>query len=370
MEDTANSPRRSGRGRRPAAADRDGAPRWSRFRRALGQRSLRGLTGVVVAAAALLVATGCGGTSSSGGGGSTTASNSGGGHHYKFVVLVHGNLSGPFWNVLANGAQAAGKMLGDTVQLYPSTSPDPVVEGQNLQQIVASKPDGIVVTIPDPNALKSALQAANAAKIPLIITNSGADVASKYGLVYVGQDEFQGGYQSGQRLIQAGASNVVCVNQDVTNATVELRCQGLAKAAKEAGAKYKQIAIGITNPADNEQRVLATLSQDKTINGLMGTGVSAGDAIVDAVAANPSLKGRLHSSSFDIDQKTISGIRSGVISATVDQQQYDEGYLPIIFLNSYLRYGIVPAGQVSTGPNFVTADNVNNVVQLQTQGIR
>lgn len=327
----------------------------------------RGAVAVTVAIAAAAALAGC----SSATAGSANAKRVNDGKSYKFVVLVHGDLSGPFWNVLGNGAQAAGKLYGDNVKLYPSTSTDPVIESQNLQQIVASKPDGIIVTIPDINAMKKSLNLARNAHIPMIIINSGQDVASQYGLAYVGQDEYQAGYQSGQKLAAAGSKNAVCVNQDATNAVISLRCKGLSDAMSAVGGKEKQIAIGVTSETDNTQRVLATVSQDHSIDGIMGTGVFSSDAIVDVFGQQPSLKKQIKAAdSFDVDQKTITGIQNGNLISTVDQQQYNQGYLPVMVLDEYLRYGLHPVGNVSTGPNFITKANVNAVVQLQEKGIR
>jgi simple sugar transport system substrate-binding protein len=54
----------------------------------------------------------------------------------------------------------------------------------------------------------------------------------------------------------------------------------------------------------------------------------------------------------------------------VDQQQYLQGCLPIVFLTNYIQYGTVPASEVLTGPAFVTQDNASQVINLSKKGIR
>lgn len=54
----------------------------------------------------------------------------------------------------------------------------------------------------------------------------------------------------------------------------------------------------------------------------------------------------------------------------IDQQQYLQGYLPVMFLDQYARNGLLPAGDVATGPGFVTQDNAAQVIELSKQGIR
>jgi simple sugar transport system substrate-binding protein len=56
----------------------------------------------------------------------------------------------------------------------------------------------------------------------------------------------------------------------------------------------------------------------------------------------------------------------------IDQQQFLQGYLPIVFLTLYNQYLLMPGGgqPVLSGPNFVTAETADAVLSLSEQGIR
>jgi simple sugar transport system substrate-binding protein len=54
----------------------------------------------------------------------------------------------------------------------------------------------------------------------------------------------------------------------------------------------------------------------------------------------------------------------------MDQQQYLQGYLPIISLALYNRYGLKPTNNIQTGPNFITQENAEQVIELTQQGYR
>ena len=56
----------------------------------------------------------------------------------------------------------------------------------------------------------------------------------------------------------------------------------------------------------------------------------------------------------------------------VDQQQYLQGYLPIVFFTLYAdNLNTVGGGQpVLTGPGFITADNAEEIQQLASEGSR
>jgi simple sugar transport system substrate-binding protein len=59
-----------------------------------------------------------------------------------------------------------------------------------IDEAVASKPDGLIVSIPDVAILGSSIRAAVAAGIPVISINSGLDVSKQLGrLMHIGQED-------------------------------------------------------------------------------------------------------------------------------------------------------------------------------------
>ena len=68
----------------------------------------------------------------------------------------------------------------------------------------------------------------------------------------------------------------------------------------------------------------------------------------------------------------IDAIRAGQMGFAVDQQPFLQGYLPIVYLAQYARYGLLPdrGKVVDTGPSFVTRANAASVGRLSEAGIR
>ena len=66
----------------------------------------------------------------------------------------------------------------------------------------------------------------------------------------------------------------------------------------------------------------------------------------------------------------LEAIRDGDMVFAVDQQQFLQGYLPIVFLTNYAQYGVTPASEVLTGPAFVTQENAQQVINLSKKGLR
>ena len=78
----------------------------------------------------------------------------------KLAVVVHGAASDAYWSVVKRGVDDAAAMTGATVQYIAPQVFDSVEQSRLIAAAVATKPDGIVVSIPDIDALKGAIQSA------------------------------------------------------------------------------------------------------------------------------------------------------------------------------------------------------------------
>ena len=92
------------------------------------------------------------------GGGSANAGGGGSDGDLSFTVVTHGSAGDAFWDVVQNGAVAAGEDLGVAVD-YQSDG-DPQRQSQLIDAAVNSDVDGIVVSMANPDALEDSLRAA------------------------------------------------------------------------------------------------------------------------------------------------------------------------------------------------------------------
>ena len=74
--------------------------------------------------------------------------------------------------------------------------------------------------------------------------------------------------------------------------------------------------------------------------------------------------------SFDLSAGFLKGIAAGQATFAIDQQQYLQGYLPVAFLALNARFGLMPGGNVPSGPNLITKDKAGQVIELSAKGIR
>ena len=98
----------------------------------------------------------------------------------RIVVVVHGQAADPFWSVVKNGVDAAQKDTGATVEYRSPATFDMVEMAQLINAAVASKPDGLVVSIPDAAALGDAIKnAVESLKLPKAPANIAKQLAGK-----------------------------------------------------------------------------------------------------------------------------------------------------------------------------------------------
>ena len=289
----------------------------------------------------------------------------------RFVFVTHGQASDPFWSVVQNGAVAAGREVGARVEYQAPDSFDLVTMAQLIDAAVASRPDGLVVSIPDGEALAPSLNAAVEAGIPIISINSGGDVAKDLGmLIHVGQSEYEAGYATGEHMAAAGAMNALCINQEVGNLALDSRCAGFEAALTEAGAEVTLLATELADPTESQQRVQAALRAAPETDAMLTLGVTGAIPALRALE-EMSLAGTVRFATFDTSPEILQAIADGSMLFAVDQQQYMQGYLPVMLLALRVRNENTLANEfIRTGPGFVTRDNVDRLRELTRQGTR
>jgi simple sugar transport system substrate-binding protein len=340
-------------------------------------RRLLGSLALVLVVALGAFAVGCGGSdnddksSTSGGGGNTTSTGEdnvnltqGGG---LTIAMVTHSDEGSFWSVVKKGAQAAAQAEGVKLIWSPSNN-DPQKQAQLIDAAVSQKVDGLAVSVPNASAIKGSLAKAKAAGIPIVTLNSGAeDYKSLGAITHVGQTETIAGRAAGQKLKAAGVKKVLCVIHEQNNIGLQQRCQGVKEGF--GGDVENQQVKGTEDIATTQTEIKSKLQADKSIDGVITLNPDIASAAVTAVkGANSSAK----LATFDITPNVLKDIKSGTVMFAVDQQQYLQGYLPIVFLKLFKENAnTVGGGQpVLTGPGFVEKSNAATVEKLAGQGTR
>jgi simple sugar transport system substrate-binding protein len=318
----------------------------------------------------IFVLAGCSNSSTSN---NTTASSNPARSNLKFYVITHGQASDPFWSVVKKGVDQAAKDMGVTAiyEAPASATFDVVAMARLIDTAVATRPAGLVVSIPDPAGLGPSIKAAVAAGIPVISINSGSDVAKSLGvLVHIGQTEEQAGLGGGQKMGAAGVKHALCVNQEVGNQALALRCKGFKEGLAQTGGTMTEIGVNLSNPTQTQQTIEAAIQHDPTIDGILTLGPTGATPALKALQ-DLNKTSSIKLATFDLSSDVLNAIKAGQMLFAIDQQQYLQGYLPIVLLTLYkTNLNTIANDVLMTGPGFVTADNVSQVIQLTAQGTR
>jgi simple sugar transport system substrate-binding protein len=289
------------------------------------------------------------------------------GSDFTFHMITHSD-DGPFWSVVQRGMEAACEDLGVEC-VWLGSNNDPGVQVQLIEQAVSEGSDGIASALASPDQLIAPLQAAVADGIPVITLNSGSNDYQEIGAItHVGQTEFIAGQGAGERFNDLGATKILCGRQEESNVALEERCDGLADTFE--GEVISEFVGLDADQTEQQNAIAAALQADPDIDGFMGTGpVIAMSGLNAATDAGRELAGV---AGFDITPEIIGAIDAGDIDFTIDQQQYLQGYLPILLLYLYVtNQNTAGGGQpILTGPGFVTQENAAQVAALVEAGTR
>jgi simple sugar transport system substrate-binding protein len=285
----------------------------------------------------------------------------------RVVFVTHGQSGDPYWSVVKNGMDDAAKSLGvKTEYLSPETF-DMVKMGQMIDAATASKPDGLVVSIPDTAALSGPVKEAVAAGIPVIVIDSGGSKLTKElgGLLYLGQSEYEAGVTAGERVKKLGVTKAVCLNQEVGNSSLDDRCAGFAKGL---GVDVP-VLQGVMDPTEMKNRVLAYVNAHNDVEFMLGCGPTATEPAMAALD-ELGMKGKVKLGTFDLSPNILQAIVDGNVEWGIDAQQYLMGYIPVVMLDLKAKYKLSPVADYPTGPGFVTKAEAASVIELAKQGKR
>jgi simple sugar transport system substrate-binding protein len=287
----------------------------------------------------------------------------------RIAVVTHGQASSSFWAIVRNGVEAAARQM-DVVVSYRAPDVYSVDRMKAMiDQAIATRPDGLVVSIPEPG-VAPAIRRAVRAGIPVVSINSGSDVYRRLGvLAHVGQPEGRAGLQAGRRLIAAGVHRALCVNQQIGNQGLDARCRGLARAMRAVGGSSR--VLGVDDQSMATPRRIADAVRKGDIDGVLALNSLSGIEAVKGVR-QIGRSDAVKVATFDLGPDVLRAVRAHQLLFAVDQQAYLQGYLPIVLLTQRARYGLFPAqGDVlPTGPNFVTARDAGKAIELSKRSIR
>jgi simple sugar transport system substrate-binding protein len=286
----------------------------------------------------------------------------------KVAVVTHGD-TGQFWSVFKKGVdQAKNDLKGrgvNVTQVYANNDVPKQVAGINAA--IAAGAKVIATSVPDASALRDPLRKASSKGIEIITVNSGLgdfDSLPTY-MVHIGQTEDIAGQGAGKQFKKVGAKKVLLVIHEASNSGLQQRAAGVKKVLGSGKVKVLTIPNAKKDIPGTKAKVKAAFNADKSLDSFLGLDP---DVTIPCI---PSCPKGTKIGTFDVGG-AIKEIQQGKMLFAIDQQQYLQGYLPVVFAVLYVtNLNTVGNGApVLTGPGIINKANAAKVASLAAKGTR
>jgi simple sugar transport system substrate-binding protein len=286
----------------------------------------------------------------------------------KVAVVTHGD-TGSFWSVFKKGVDQAAKDLKSrgvsVTQVYANNDVPKQVGGINAA--IAAKAKIIATSVPDASALKGALTNASKRGIVVITVNSGLgafDSLPTY-MVHVGQTEDIAGQGAGKQFKAVGAKKVLIVIHEASNSALVQRANGVKKILGGGAVQVLTIPNAKADIPGTKTKVAAAFKANKSLDSFLALDPDVTIPCLDVIPKGTK------AGTFDVGG-SIKEIQRGRMLFAIDQQQYLQGYLPVVFAVLYsTNLNTVGNGApVLTGPGIINKANAARVAALAKKGTR
>jgi simple sugar transport system substrate-binding protein len=286
----------------------------------------------------------------------------------KIAVVTHGD-TGQFWSVFKKGVDQAKKDLASrgvsVTQVYANN--DVPKQVADINAAIAAGAKVIATSVPDASALRDPLKKASSKGIEIITVNSGLgafDTLPTY-MVHIGQTEEIAGEGAGKQFKKVGAKKVLVVIHEASNSGLQQRATGVKKVLGGSKVKVLTIPNAKKDIPGTKAKVKAAFNADKSLDSFLGLDP---DVTIPCI---PSCPKGTKIGTFDVGG-AIKQIQQGKMLFAIDQQQYLQGYLPVVFGMLFVtNLNTVGNGApVLTGPGIINKANASKVAALAAKGTR
>lgn len=279
-----------------------------------------------------------------------------------------------------NGAAAAAKALGvdKLASQFSAWAPETMIE--QFKQAMAAKPSCIVIMgHPGSDAFHDLVKQAVDEGIVVTDGNSPLTPLQKEfgpkGFGYAGVDLYAGGTLTANAMIAAGhlkAGDQAMVYGVFSQAERGLSEKGLADTLEKAGLKVDRLEITQEANSDPTLAIPVLTAYVQSHPQLKAIGTQHGGVtgvLADVLKKAGKKPGEITVGGIDLGPATIGGLKSGYVSATLDQLLYLQGFMPVVQCVMSAKYKM-PGLSLNTGAGTVTPTTIGALVPLIDAGIR
>ena len=275
-------------------------------------------------------------------GGVDEGTGGGAGDSRETIAVFTKNQTNPFFETVRMGTESAAEQMNADVVQYVPTRPDSIPEQMSqIEDVIISRPDAVVFTPVDSQAMVPGVLMLNVADIPVVnITDTvaGGDIVS-----FMGCDEFTLAQNTGRYLLERlnGSGNVIILEGVGGSLNSNNRVGGYMASLEE----FPNVTL-LASQSGNFQRLQALQVMENLIqtypqiDGVLAANDSMALGAVEALdAANRSaLVVGLNGT-----KEAVDAIKAGTLLATGDCDGFMHGCMGTMAAVRHLRNLPVPA---------------------------
>ncbi len=286
---------------------------------------------------------------------------------YTMVTFVSGI---DYWKDCFRGMQDAAAELGVEAIYTGTPENDITAQVRVLEEVIGQQPNGILLTVINPDGLKPTIDAAVDAGIPLVTFDADSPLSKRYS--FVGTGNYYAGVVAARYLGPLVGEGKVAISSVTAQLNHVQRRQGFIDTL---AAEYPNVVTSSDLIVDDQnnstlaaQGMAAVLQANPDIKGIFATNALGGVGVSQAVR-EAGLGEQIKIIAFDYDEGTLDLIDGGQLSATLAQGTWQMGYwgMKMVYavangliksVSDWSAAGISPLPpNVDTGVVVITKDN-------------
>ena len=274
-------------------------------------------------------------------------------------------------------AQAAAAFGVDLKEQFSAWAPETMIN--QFKEAVAAKPDCIeIMGHPGSAAFEDLVKGAVDQGIMVTVGNSPmSDLQETFGTAgmgYTGVDLYAGGKLTAEHMIAQGlkSGDTAMVYGVFSQAERGQSEKGLADTLEAAGLTVDRLEITQEANSDASLAVPVLTAYIQANPNLKAIGTQHGGItgiLAEVLQKAGKQPGEIIVGGIDLAPATIDGVKSGYVSATLDQLLYLQGFMPVLQCVLTAKYKM-PGLTLNTGAGTDTPQNIDSLVELIDAGIR
>lgn len=275
------------------------------------------------------------------------------------IVMLLNDQFDPYYLTLVTGAEAKAEELGIDFEWQAPTTLDVASQTQLLQSVAATKPDGIIMSALDADAMVAPMKAVMDSGIPIITVDSDVnDESARLGTVK--SDGKQAGVQAAEfaNELLKGEGEAGYVGYIPGIQSVDIRLEGWTEQLKEyAGIENVGDEYAGADVTENVEKASALISREPGLSAIFASWTNATIGASQAVQQS----GRdVAVIGMDASPEEVELLKRGLVTALIVQKPYDMGGIAVEELANYLRDGVDPESETLLDAVVATQENMDD----------